>query len=105
MSEPEIVDTEETKPPAYYPMVLQSVGADGKLYGLRVLEDGTVEYFGDYDPDGKTRELHRAMGPAMVKVFPRVPILQVRKQPPGELVHPLDSRGGPPVQGTLTGPK
>lgn len=78
MSEPEIVKTDE-KRGVYYPMVLQGVDAKGQLYGLRVTEGGEVEYFGDYDPDEKSRELHRSLGPAMVKVFPRTPVLQVRK--------------------------
>ncbi len=55
----------------HYSATVTYVGENGDdTYGFRVLGSGEVEYFGDYAPSDKTRELHRILGTALAKQFP-----------------------------------
>lgn len=58
----------QRKSSKHYPLVLIFSKENREEYGLRVLEDGAVEYFGDYEPDDKSLELHKILGTTMAQV-------------------------------------
>jgi hypothetical protein len=56
----------------YYPAFI-AVQVDGDQLGVRVHEDGSVEFTGGYVPDRITEQLWKFTGQALARLLPRPP--------------------------------
>lgn len=57
-------------PQPYYPALI-AVQVDGDALGVRVSEDGSIEFIGGYVPDRVTEQLWNFTGQALAKLLPR----------------------------------